>query len=282
MELHHDLLPREPVTSGTFYEHTRVVNLLIVVSIYNEANILSEKLTYLYKYLMTTTYSFQLVLSVDDSGDDSVRIATEFKAQNDHVEVIVHHEKKGRGFAVREAWKKFDAEYFSFIDADLAMGVDIISDSLSFLNNSKYDIVTASRYCSGSKVERPPLRNAVSKIYNRMLRIMFDEKLNDHQCGFKIINVQVKKYVLNKTDINSWFWDTELLVKAIKSGFKIAELPVTWKEIKYNKTSIKRLGKDIGIHGYGILRLLRDVRIKKFASHEMTMENENSHMNHLI
>ena len=121
------------------------------------------------------------------------------------------------------------------------MGVDIISDSLSFLNNSSYDIVTASRYCNGAKVERPPLRNAVSKIYNYMLRILFDEKLNDHQCGYKIINNQVKKYVLNKTEINSWFWDTELLVKAIKSDFKVTELPVTWKERKYNKTSIRYL-----------------------------------------
>ncbi len=266
MELHQDPFPQEPAISHTFEEHTKIVNLLLVMPIYNEANILSEKLTSLYQYLTTTIDSFVLVLSVDDSGDQSIRIAEEFKEIHKNVEVIVHHEKKGRGFAVREAWKKFDAEYYSFIDADLAMGVDIISDSLSFINKNKYDIVTASRYCSGANVERPPLRNAISKIYNFILRILFDEKLNDHQCGFKIINVHVKKYLLNKTEINSWFWDTELLIKAIKSDFKVTELPVTWKERKYKRTSIKRLVNDIGIHGYGILRLLRDVNIKKFDS----------------
>ncbi len=270
MELQQNLLLLEPATSQVYEEDVKVINLLIVMPIYKEAKILSEKLNSLYKYLITTTYSFLLVLSVDDSRDDSVKIATDFKNHHDHVEIIVHYEKKGRGFAVREAWKRFDAEYYSFIDADLAMGVDIISDSLSFLNNSSYDIVTASRYCNGAKVERPPLRNAVSKIYNYMLRILFDEKLNDHQCGYKIINNQVKKYVLNKTEINSWFWDTELLVKAIKSDFKVTELPVTWKERKYNKTSIKRLVNDVGIHGYGILRLMRDVKTKKFTSQIVT------------
>ena len=96
---------------------------------------------------------------------------------------------------------------------------------------------------------------------------MFDEKLNDHQCGFKTIRNQVKEELLNKTEINSWFWDAELLVKAIKSGFKVAELPVSWVERKYSKTSIRRLVKDIGIHGYGMMRLLKDIKTKNFVSH---------------
>ena len=267
MDLNQDQMYYAPGPAEIPRYHPKPVNLLIVVPIYNEAPILRNRLELLYGYLNEAINSFLLVLSVDVSRDNSVAIAEEFCSLNKNVEIIVHKERKGRGFAVREAWKKFDAEYYSFLDTDLAMGVDVISGSLSFLDNSKYDVVTASRYCSGAKVERPPLRNAISRIYNYILRLLFDEKLNDHQCGFKTIRNQVKEELLNKTEINSWFWDAELLVKAIKSGFKVAELPVSWVERKYSKTSIRRLVKDIGIHGYGMMRLLKDIKTKNFVSH---------------
>ena len=257
MESKQNLLRFE--TSSPFKRQIQTPNLLIVVPVYNEANILLAKLTLLYNYL-TTIDSFLLVLSVDDSGDESVRIVNEFMKSHNNVEVIIHNEKKGRGFAVREAWIKFEANYYSFIDADLATGVEVIQESLKVLEPGKVDIVTASRYCPGAKVDRPPLRNTISKIYNYMLRILFNDKLNDHQCGFKIINNRVKESILKKTEINSWFWDTELLVKAAKYHFEIIEVPVTWTEKKYKRTSFRRLVKDIGIHGYGIFRLVQDVK----------------------
>lgn len=248
------------------------VDLLVVVPIYNEERILFERLTSLYEYLSRSVDSFLIVLSVDDSGDKSVDIAKSFSKNNSNIEVIIHKQKKGRGFAVREAWQKFPANFYSFIDTDLATGVNVISTSLDVLKTGKYDAATASRYCSGASVERPPLRNAISRIYNYGLRILFQEKLNDHQCGYKIINNRIKEQILNKTEINSWFWDAELLVKSIKFGFNVKEIPVVWVEKKYKNTSIKRLAKDIGIHGYGILRLIRDVRAIDYE--KQTIKNE--------
>lgn len=245
---------------GTVDVGMEYVELVVVVPIYNEEKILEERVLSLHRFLSMMKHSFQLVLAVDDSGDNSVTIAQKFAASNSNVAIIVHDEKKGRGFAVREAWLKYNAKYYCFIDTDLAMGLDIIQKSLEEMSSDGYPIITASRYCSGAKVYRPELRNAVSRIYNYSLRILFNEELNDHQCGFKMIKREVRNSLVGKTTINSWFWDTELLIKGHNFGYEVKELPVTWVEGKYKHTSLKRLLKDVGLHGYGILRLLKDVR----------------------
>ena len=33
-----------------------------------------------------------------------------------------------------------------------------------------------------------------------------------------------------KSKDNSWFWDTEILVRGQKLGYKIKEIPVKWRE----------------------------------------------------
>ena len=126
------------------------------------------------------------------------------------------------------------------------------------------DLITASRYTDGASVRRPPLRKIISKVYNLGLRLVFKEKIQDHQCGFKMLRKESKQKILYNTKINSWFWDTELLVVANTLGFKILEIPVNWKEEKYKNTSLIRLAKDIYLHGTGIIALKGEVEnIKK-------------------
>jgi hypothetical protein len=59
-----------------------------------------------------------------------------------------------------------------------------------------------------------------------------------------------------------WFWDTESIVVANRDGFSIKEFPVEWEEKKGQKTPLKRLLKDIWIHGKGTLNLLFRAREK--------------------
>ena len=57
---------------------------------------------------------------------------------------------------------------------------------------------------------------------------MFFTKLSDAQCGFKALSRECAQKILPLTKNNEWFFDTELLLLAMKNGYKIAEIPVTW------------------------------------------------------
>ena len=230
--------------------------LSLVVPVYMEAPILKDSLNKIYDFLVGLNLDFVMIISVDESGDDSVRIAKEFSSEHSDVECIIQDRKIGRGFAVREAWKQCYSEYYSFIDVDLATGLHVIQDALELMRKNVADLITASRYIEGAHTKRPPLRSGTSRIYNKLLRMLFREDISDHQCGFKIINQKTKNDVLPQTEEDSWFWDAELLVLSEIQGLRVIEIPVVWIEHKYNNTSLRRLLNDVYLHGTGILRLL--------------------------
>jgi hypothetical protein len=68
-------------------------------------------------------------------------------------------------------------------------------------------------------------RKAQSAIFNSMIGILFGTYYKDVNCSMKIY----KKKVLDKIEIKSTsaFIDAEMIIKAKKKGYKIAQFPVT-------------------------------------------------------
>ena len=65
-------------------------------------------------------------------------------------------------------------------------------------------------------------------------------EFSDAQCGFKAIRRDVARSLLPKVTDTPWFFDTELLIKAEKSGVKIHEQPVTWIEDTDSRVKIMK------------------------------------------
>ena len=235
-------------------------SLLLVVPVYNEEKLIEKNVETLYHFLTKNEINFKLIIAVSPSDDNSEEIVGKLRDKFTNLEVIIENIKKGRGFSVRNTWKLYDFDIYAFIDADLATGVNVIAEAYELMINDAADLVTASRYLEGSVVNRPPLRRLISIQYNRILRLVFKNNIRDYQCGFKAINKKAKTLILDKTQINSWAWDTELLIIAYRLGLRIKEIPITWNEYKYVHTPLKRLFKDILIHGWGILKLINEVK----------------------
>jgi hypothetical protein len=82
------------------------------------------------------------------------------------------------------------------------------------------------------------MRLMVSFVYNNMIRFLFRSRLKDHQCGFKsfrrwVILRLVKEAGYNKN--RRWAWDTEILLRAQRDGYRINEFPVQWREVRMSK-----------------------------------------------
>jgi len=81
-------------------------------------------------------------------------------------------------------------------------------------------------------------------IFNLILRMVIGvHGIRDSQCGFKIFNKKSVEDILPICKINRWSFDAEVLAIAQKLGYKIKEVPVTWKN---NVNSRVRLGGMIG------------------------------------
>jgi len=124
-----------------------------------------------------------------------------------------------------------------------------LPDIINSVANEGYDIAIGSRRMKNSKAKRDFRRLLPSIIYNWLVRFVLNSKVHDHQCGFKAFKKDRITSILNEVSDNHWFWDTEVLVRAQRKGYKIKEIPVEWKESVSTKVNVimdaNNMGKKI-------------------------------------
>ena len=73
---------------------------------------------------------------------------------------------------------------------------------------------------------RGPQREFISRSYNFILRTVLGVRFSDAQCGFKAVRRDAAQQLLPLVEDTGWFFDTELLVLAERTGLRIHEVPV--------------------------------------------------------
>jgi hypothetical protein len=132
------------------------------------------------------------------------------------------------------------------MDVDLATDVRQLKDLINSIEKEGYDFATGSRMLPESNVKRSGTRNIASKTYNFMVRAVLGSKVKDHQCGFKAFRREPLMQLLDEVGANHWFWDTEILVRAYRRGYKIKEIPVLWTGGRETKVSLLKDSLNMG------------------------------------
>lgn len=225
----------------------------IVIPIYNEEEELSGNIQKLHSFLSKNLKSYRWHITIADnaSTDQSLSIARKLSRQLDGVGAL-HLEQKGRGRAVKKAWKDSGMDLCVYMDVDLSTDLKSIKQLLSSLENG-YDIAIGSRLLPSSKViGRPFKREILSQGYNLLIKIFFRVKFSDAQCGFKGVTKKIVTELLPYIKDNAWFFDSELLIVGEKTGYKIFETPVLWVD---NPGSTVRVLKTVYGDLQGLWRL---------------------------
>ena len=141
---------------------------------------------------------------------------------------MVRLDQKGRGRALRTVWAASDAEVVAYMDVDLSTGLEAFLPLIAPLMSGHSDLAIGSRLAKGAAVVRGPKREFISRTYNLLLRSTMAARFSDAQCGFKAARTDVVQALLPRIEDQSWFFDTELLLLAERSGLRIHEVPVDW------------------------------------------------------
>jgi len=207
--------------------------LLITLPCFNEELILEKSARTVLDYAKEKLgkYNWSVLIIDNTSSDRTFEIANKLAQQNPRV-LVGRCMEKGRGAALRSAWQEHNGyDIYSYMDIDLATDLGYFAE-LSDKIGDGYHIAAGSRYVPGARTERSLKRRFMSKVYNLLLRIFLKVNFKDAQCGFKAFNKEVIAAILPKTFDSGWFWDTEFMVWAERGGYKIIEIPVTWKEVR--------------------------------------------------
>ncbi|MCX8150221.1 MAG: glycosyltransferase family 2 protein [Candidatus Bathyarchaeota archaeon] len=218
----------------------------VVFPAYNEVDHLESAVQKTTDALKEFTNSFELIIAEDGSTDGTAERAEELANKYAYVKHIHRKERLGRGTALKNAFKQSLGEVFVYMDLDLATDLKYLRPLIDAVAYEGYDFATGSRLMPESKVERTLRRGIVSKFYNFMVRLILGSKLHDHQCGFKAFKRQPTLQLLDEVKDHHWFWDTEILVRATRKGYKIKEIAVEWKSGRRTKVNLLKDSINMG------------------------------------
>ncbi len=217
------------------------VEVSVVFPAYNEADALEAAVEKVTKALNEFARSYEIIIAEDGSTDGTDKKAAALAEKHPYVRHIHGEKRLGRGTALKNAFKQSNGEVLVYMDLDLATDLKHLKSLVGAVEFEGYDFATGSRMLPQSNVERSSTRNIASKTYNLVVRALLGSKVKDHQCGFKAFRREPLMKLLDEVGAGHWFWDTEILVRAYLRGYKIKEIPVSWRGGRETKV---RLLKD--------------------------------------
>jgi putative flippase GtrA len=224
----------------------------ITIPVHNEERALEAGVRRLHEFLADDfPYSFRIVVA-DNASEDSTAYIGERLADEIAAVAYVRLDQKGRGRALRRVWADSDADVLAYMDVDLSTGLEAILPLVAPLISGHSDLAIGTRLANGSRVVRGPKRELISRAYNRLLHLTLRSRFSDAQCGFKAGRADTIRALLPRVEDEAWFFDTELLVLAERSGLRIHEVPVDWVDDPDSSVAIVRTALDDLL---GVLRL---------------------------
>jgi glycosyltransferase AglD len=232
----------------------------IVLPAYNEVDKLENAVITISQALKEYGYSYEIIIAEDGSRDGTAEKAKELSQKYLFIRHIHREKRLGRGTALNNAFKQCRGEVFVYMDLDLSTDLKYLKPLIEAITLEGFDFSTGSRLLPESKVERSLRRSISSKTYNFLVRHMLSSKLRDHQCGFKAFKHDSVLKLLDEVEATHWFWDTEIMVRANRHGYKIKEIAVEWKTGKGTKVNLL---KDSWNMFKQIMKLWWKLRVKR-------------------
>ena len=154
-------------------KHTKDnIELSVIAPVYNEELIIHESVQKLREALADFDVCWELILVDDGSTDNTYNLLCEATKGDERITILHYGENRGRGYALRTGLNRSCGEYVVTTEADLNYGQDIISRLWNALQETQADVVIASPYMRGGKLENVPWKRALlSRIGNRILRM---------------------------------------------------------------------------------------------------------------
>lgn len=222
------------------------VEVSVVLPAHNEADIIEGAVEAISQALKAYGCTYEIIIAEDGSTDGTDQKAAMLAKKLPFVRHLHGEERLGRGKALKNSFQQSRGKTLIYMDVDLATDLKHLGPLIDSVSKEGYQLATGSRMLSESKVKRTWTRGLASKTYNLMVRIILGSKVKDHQCGFKAFQREPLLKLLDEVEANHWFWDTEVIVRAERKGYRVKEIPVEWNSGRETKVKLVKDSFDMG------------------------------------
>lgn len=211
---------------------------VIIIPTYNE----KDNVALLTDDLLKQHIDFQILFIDDNSPDGTGEVLEALREANKNIAVLHRRKKTGLASAYREgiSWAlSHGYEIVIIMDGDLS---HVPAELPLFLEKiESCDVVFGSRYLANSKLRNWPLRRRFfSRAANYFVCLALGLRLTDITTSFKCFRREVLEAVaLDDCEGRDNAFFIELADKISRSGFKIAEIPITFCQRKWGVSKLR-------------------------------------------
>jgi dolichyl-phosphate beta-glucosyltransferase len=213
------------------------VQLSVVIPAFNEAERLPRTLARLAAHLKGGGRSHEILVVDDGSTDETAARAREHA----DVAVVSNEGNRGKGYSVRRGMLLARGERRLMTDADLSTPIEELPRFLARMDEGA-DVVIASRAVPGARIEvhQPWYRENAGRLFNLGVRLLLLPGIHDTQCGFKLFTAAAARVAFSESRLDGFSFDVEALYVARRRGFRVAELPVTWRNDAASRVGLRQ------------------------------------------
>lgn len=233
-----------------------MLQISIIVPLYNEAESLPELCAWIDKVMKENQFTYEMIFINDGSKDESWEVLQGLKSTYQQLKALSFARNYGKSAALHEGFLLAQGSVVITMDADLQDSPEEIPSLYKMIIEDDYDLV------SGWKQKRfDPLSKTIpTKLYNAATRKLSGVQLNDFNCGLKAYKLKVVKTLKLYGEMHRY-----IPVQAKWNGFtKIGEKVVQHQSRKYGVT---KFGLERFL--YGFLDLLSITFVQKFGKRPM-------------
>ncbi len=178
------------------------------------------------------------IVVADDGSTDNTGAETDSVAKTSPRIRRIELPHRGKGAAVREGMLSAYGKWRVFTDADLSTPPEEIQRFLS-LEARKSGVMIGSREKEGAKREGESfIRRFISLAFSKWVSFLVLKGVQDTQCGFKMFSKEAAESIFSRLSVDGFGFDVETLIIARLRGFKVEELPITWKHSVESKVGL--------------------------------------------
>lgn len=205
--------------------------LSVVVPVHNEASFLPSGLPALMEATFGADPDAEIIVVENGSDDGTAALAESIGTNRIRVLRLPrpdYGDAMRTGFvqAAGEWVVNFDIDYFSQAFLEQVLAADA-------------DLVIGSKRDPRSEDRRPFVRRLATRTFNLLLRTILGSRVSDTH-GMKGFRRELVADLADRVVSRQDLYDTELVIRAERAGYRIVEVPVVVEELREARSSLVR------------------------------------------
>jgi len=210
-------------------------SIAVVIPIHNEAAYLPEALPRLFAELAEVSAPVTVTFAENGSTDGTGDLVRSLSPRYPGIRLL-ELAAPDYGAAMRAGFLASQGDWVVNFDIDYFSG-DFLRQVLERSDES--DVVVASKRAPGSEDHRGRLRRLATWGFNLILRLLLGSKVSDTH-GMKALRRAVVDEIAPRVVSRQDLFDTELVIRAERAGYRITEVPVIVDEQRQARSSLLR------------------------------------------